>query len=152
MFRKYFPHSRIIGVDNKPQAKRLEAEGFEIRVGDLADVDFVRSLRECRPTIIVDDASHIWSHQILSISELFECLESNGIFIMEDINTSFQPLRDRYSDQGDFSGYDFVTKVCETLHESGNDHLSDCPFRESIRKVAGSVLIRGRSIGIRPSS
>ena len=93
MFQKYFPQARIIGVDNKPLAKRLEAEGFEIRVGDLADVSFVRSLRDCRPSIIVDDASHIWSHQILSISELFNSLEAGGVFIMEDINTSFQPLR-----------------------------------------------------------
>ena len=139
MFRSYFPQARIIGVDNKPRSRRLEAEGFEIRVGDLADPDFVRSLREYRPTILIDDASHIWSHQILSISELYDTVENGGIFIMEDINTSFGSLRDKYSGATDFSGYDFVEAVCRTMHAFDPDHLSRTPCPESIQRVAGET-------------
>jgi hypothetical protein len=139
MFRKYLPEARIVGVDNKRRAKRLEAEGFEICVGDLGDPDFVRSLRRFRPSIIVDDASHLWAHQILSISELYGSLESGGLFIMEDINTSFGPLRSKYGEEAGFSGHDFVAEVCRTIHSFDLGHLDRTPCRDGVRRVAADT-------------
>ena len=43
MWRDYFgPQARIIGVDFNPEARRLEADGFEIHIGNQADPAFWR--------------------------------------------------------------------------------------------------------------
>jgi len=41
MWRDYFgPKARIIGIDLNPNAKKWEAEGFEIFIGSQSDIDF----------------------------------------------------------------------------------------------------------------
>ena len=125
MLKEYFRRAKIIGVDIKSSAKKLELEGFEIYIGDLSELDFLRKLRGYNPDIIIDDASHIWAHQILAISELFDVIPSGGLYVMEDINTSFSHLREKYSNGSAFSGYDFVRSVCDTIHSFELDHLND---------------------------
>lgn len=136
MLKAYFPKADIVGVDNKPAARRLTNDGFRIEVGDLSKIEFLRRLRRYRPTILIDDASHLWSHQILAMAELYDTLPSGGIYVMEDINTSFGHLRETYSEGTTFSGHDFVNAVCTAIHAFDREHLNAVPYPEYVSYVA----------------
>ena len=136
MLKAYFPQAAIIGVDNKPAARRLTADGFRIEIGDLGKIEFLRKLRRHRPTILIDDASHLWSHQILAMAELYDTIPPGGIYVMEDINTSFGRMRETYADGTTFSGHDFVNAVSTALHTFDDEHLKGLPYPEYIAYVA----------------
>ena len=89
-WKSYFPNASIVGVDNKTEARSVAQERIGIEVGDLGRIEYVKALADkYTPRVIVDDASHIWSHQILALEGLFWSLESGGIYILEDVHTSF---------------------------------------------------------------
>ena len=44
-----------------------------------------------RPNVILDDGSHVASHQLESFKVLFPLLQDGGIYIIEDIHTSYVP-------------------------------------------------------------
>lgn len=97
----YFPRANIVGVDVRPDAKDVETERVSIEIGNCGEPAFLRRLGEkYKPGVIIDDASHKWSHQIGALETLFGALEPGGIFIVEDLGTSFEPLRQKnYADQ-----------------------------------------------------
>lgn len=56
-----------------------DKEGIERFRQEMADVEF---------DIIIDDASHIWQHQMNLVSGLHSLLKKDGIYIIEDIHFS----------------------------------------------------------------
>ena len=91
MWKRYFQRAQIFGVDIDEACRVYAEERIEIRIGDLSQDEMLESLKEIRPHIIVDDASHFWSHQIKALFALFPALPSGGIYILEDLETSFHP-------------------------------------------------------------
>lgn len=113
MWEEYFERAKIVGVDISEKCRELEQGSIEIIVGDLQETDFIESLKRCTPSIIVDDASHMWSHQIKALSILFPCLPSGGIYILEDLGTSFRvPGLEMYAD-ATTTGYEFCSAIAE---------------------------------------
>ena len=92
MWKRFFPQAQVYGVDIDENCRAYEEERIKIRIGDLSQDDMLESLKEIRPHIIVDDASHFWSHQIKALFTLFPALPSGGVYILEDMETSFHPL------------------------------------------------------------
>ncbi len=91
MWQEYFPRAEIFGVDIREGCSQYEDERIHIMQADLSDVDAVMQLKDIRPQIIIDDASHIVSHQLLALFTLFDALPSGGIYILEDLETSLNP-------------------------------------------------------------
>ena len=91
MWREYFPHAEIFGVDIVERARQYEEERIHIIQADLSELQQVARLREIEPQIIIDDASHIVSHQLLALFTLFDVLPSGGVYILEDLETSLNP-------------------------------------------------------------
>lgn len=90
---EFFPKAQIVGVDIRPDTKSVASDRILIEVGDCGDPDFLTELvRRYRPTVVVDDASHAWSHQVLSFEKFFPALPPGGVFICEDLHTSFAEL------------------------------------------------------------
>lgn len=58
--------------------------------------------------IIIDDGSHVPEHQLLTLNTLWKLLKPGGIYIIEDIETSFWGKSSIY-------GYNFNSKVINTL-------------------------------------
>ena len=91
IWKEYFPlANKIVVADNKKSAQELEALGSNIKVvvGDLGNSQTL-SLLKGSYDFIIDDASHIWRHQIDGFNVLFEGLKPGGLYIVEDIQTSF---------------------------------------------------------------
>lgn len=100
-WREYFTQANIVGVDKKEVSRTVAGERLAIEIGDCGHPDFLSTVAmKYQPDIIIDDASHKWSHQILSFEYMFPHLQPNGIFIMEDLGTSFEPYNEmpRYAD------------------------------------------------------
>jgi hypothetical protein len=97
VWKEYFQGASVHVADIKESARNLEREGFHVHVGDLGNMDFVQGLAKQKWDFVIDDASHLWSHQILAFRTLFPSVVSGGIFIMEDLCTSYAHFRKEYS-------------------------------------------------------
>ncbi len=94
MWKEYFgPKAKIFGVDINPLCKKLEEEQIEILIGDQQDRKFLRSLKNKVPRIdiLIDDGGHTMKQQINTYEELFFCISDNGVYLCEDLHTSYWP-------------------------------------------------------------
>ena len=95
MWKKFFGlQSRIVGIDINEECRKYEDQDSEIfvRIGSQSDQKFLRVIvQEFGPfDLIIDDGSHVASHQISSFNYLFEFgLRNNGIYFIEDIHAAY---------------------------------------------------------------
>lgn len=90
-WKKYFKDPQVTGVDIDPACKQFEANGVNIRIGSQDDKGFLLSVeKEFGPfDIIIDDGGHTMHQQILTFETLYPLLKEEGIFVIEDIQTSY---------------------------------------------------------------
>lgn len=82
--------------------------------------------------VIIDDGSHITSHQIKSIEYLWSKLKKSGFYILEDLHTSFRP---EYIDT-DITTYEFVSGEKEV--DSLKDIKNQIQEVDIFRRIPGS--------------
>lgn len=95
MWHEYFKRGKIIGVDiyNKVGIMNSRTKFYQISQDDKASLTSMIET-EGRPDIIIDDASHINPLTIKTFEILFPLLKNGGIYIVEDLETSY------WSDKG----------------------------------------------------
>ena len=94
MWKHYFgPQARIVGVDIDPECAAFAEEQVEIIIGSQEDRTFLRSLTERIPIIdiLIDDGGHTMAQQITTFEELFPRVASDGVYLCEDLHTSYWP-------------------------------------------------------------
>lgn len=94
MWRDFFAAgSAVTFIDIDPACKALELPGTDIRIGDQTDAGFLGALgQEKGPfDLIVDDGGHQMHQQITSFRALWPHLKDGGIYIVEDVHTSYWP-------------------------------------------------------------
>lgn len=93
MWRRYFPNAQIIGLDYFDKSPHAEKR-IRIYQGDQADENRLRQIVEevGRPDIIIDDGSHENRHVRKSFEILFPLLADDGIYAIEDTQTSYWPV------------------------------------------------------------
>jgi hypothetical protein len=92
LWRKYFgPEAVIFGIDIDPACADRVDSPSQVRIGSQADAAFLRSVVEemGTPDIILDDGSHVAEHQIVSFQTLFPLLGDGGLYVIEDVCTSY---------------------------------------------------------------
>ena len=92
MWRDYFGEkAKIYGVDINPRCKELEEENIKIFIGSQSDRKFLKSLVKQIPPIdiLIDDGGHTMKQQIASYEELINHVKDDGIFLSEDLHTSY---------------------------------------------------------------
>ena len=91
-WRDYFPKAQVTGIDI--QKKVLDfGPRVAIRQGSQVDPDFLAALVAERGPfdLIVDDGSHRNEHVVETFRLLFPTLKPGGIYVVEDVQTSFMP-------------------------------------------------------------
>jgi Methyltransferase domain len=90
MWAAFFPAARIIGLDVEDKS-RLAGDRITILRGDQGDRDFLeRMALEHGPfDVVVDDGSHQSRHVVTSFEALFPHLADDGIYAIEDLQTSY---------------------------------------------------------------
>lgn len=92
MWRDYFgPKARIIGVDLNPNAKKWEADGFEIYIGSQSNEEFWSEFkREVGGIdVVLDDGGHTYEQQIITSECLLSAINDGGMILVEDTHTSY---------------------------------------------------------------
>jgi hypothetical protein len=89
-WRAYFPHASIAGFDiePKPEMTRGRVRVYQGDQGSAADLDRVCAA-EAPFDLIIDDGSHFNRHQLFSFHHLFPHLKDGGIYVIEDVQTSY---------------------------------------------------------------
>ena len=140
-WKEYFNNSKIYGMDNwtkgfssyKSVIERLNKEGITIFEGDQADIDDLKQLVELYGDfdIIIDDGGHTMLQQQLSFGFLFKYLKSGGIYVVEDLVTSYWGFdRDQHKDfPSYFEDEDKITtleylKLLQKTGKSSNKFVS----------------------------
>lgn len=92
MWKDYFgPDAIIVGVDIETACKEFAEKQITIEIGDQADPAFWASFKQKYPPfdIILDDGGHTMRQQITTLNCLFDHVSDGGIFVIEDLCTSY---------------------------------------------------------------
>jgi hypothetical protein len=88
----YFPFASIIGCDIED---RQTLQGGRIRIHQLdqsSEAQLITLAETEGPfDIIIDDGSHVNSHQILTAQVLLPHVKPGGLYVVEDVQTSYWP-------------------------------------------------------------
>jgi hypothetical protein len=165
MWRKFWGEDvRIIGIDLNPEAKKWEAEGFEIFIGDQADSSFWERFFEDIGAIdiLLDDGGHTFEQQIVTYQNALPHMKDGGLLVVEDTHTSF--MHD-FGGPSRYSFMSFAKNIADGIHyRSGNiakanyeTQVASINFYESIiafyidRQIAGAkstpVVNEGQNFG-----
>jgi demethylmacrocin O-methyltransferase len=90
MWRDYFPHASIVGLDLHDKSFVAD-DRIRVYQGDQSDADVLSRIVTENPDlkVVVDDGSHICAHVIASFHILFPLLPQDGIYAIEDTQTSY---------------------------------------------------------------
>ena len=131
MWKEYFgPGARIYGIDIDPSCKEHEEDQVEIFIGDQANRQFLRSVAEEIPRIdiLLDDGGHKMKQQIATFEELFPHIHENGVYLCEDLHTSYwQKYGGGYRKRGTFIEYskNFIDQINAWHSKSGRLEVTD---------------------------
>jgi len=140
MWKHYFgPRAKIFGVDINPHCERLAEEQVQIFIGDQGDRKFLKSLAAQIPRIdvLIDDGGHTMEQQINTFEELFGHIGSQGVYICEDLHTSYWPdWNGGYRRPGTFIEYSkaFIDYI-HAWHSAEPDHFNINNFTKSVHSL-----------------
>jgi SAM-dependent methyltransferase len=89
---EFFTRAEIFAVDINPACKALESSRVRVFIGDQADTAFLESVADAAGgwfDIIIDDGGHFVHQQITSFNALFSHVVPGGIYVIEDLHTSY---------------------------------------------------------------
>jgi hypothetical protein len=93
-FQDYFPNSQIVGLDivDKSEFNNSRITTQILDQGNKTHLD--KFVTQCKKSnikfdIILDDGSHDVAHQQITFGKLFPILKPGGIYILEDLGSSY---------------------------------------------------------------
>ncbi len=92
LWLELFPKMHIYGLDINPNKEINKNERYTIIKGDQSvQADLVNAINKIEHPLwfINDDGSHIPEHQLLTFNTMFPKLEVGGVYIIEDVETSY---------------------------------------------------------------
>lgn len=92
MWATYFPKGRIFGIDvyDKTSLSRGRVKVFQC--SQIDETRLTEIAREAGPfDFVIDDGSHANAHQIESFRILWPFVKDGGVYIIEDVQTSYWP-------------------------------------------------------------
>ncbi|EHQ27841.1 class I SAM-dependent methyltransferase [Mucilaginibacter paludis] len=92
MWKEYFgDKAKIYGIDINPNCKEVEEDNIQIFIGSQSDRTFLKKVKSEIPPIdiLIDDGGHTMLQQIVSFEELFDHIKPDGVYLCEDMHTSY---------------------------------------------------------------
>lgn len=94
LWREFFgQQATIFGVDIDPACAAFDGISGQVRIGSQDDPAFLRRVVEEMGgvDVVLDDGSHVASHQRASFDALFPLLSDGGLYLIEDLHTAYWP-------------------------------------------------------------
>lgn len=128
IYAKYLKNAQIYGIDINPNVcnmelgKNITTFCFDINLRD----KFLSTLKDIKFDIIIDDGSHMQNDVINTFEFLFDKLKPGGVYIVEDMHTSYWK-----SFQGSYKGKNTSIEYFKTLI----DYINFYHIREDFNSV-----------------
>ncbi len=123
IWRDFFPNAQICGLDIVK--KDFSINGVEFFMGDQSDHKFLKTIIDKYKSfdIIIDDGSHLSKHIISSFSYLYSYLNDNGLYVIEDLQTSYIPRYggSRIKLNKSNTSMNFFKKLADSVNYEHND-------------------------------
>jgi len=138
LWRNYLGDKATIhGIDIDPKCAALVNSPNQVHIGSQDDPVFLHDVvaKMGGVDVVLDDGSHIGRHQIASFNALFPLLPEGGLYMIEDMHTSYWP--------GNFEGgfrrrgtaIEFIKDVIDDLHGWYHDRKLGTPARDEVYAV-----------------
>lgn len=128
----YFPHAFIYGIDIGFELEDDRVRVFKADQSSKADLMKVQAMINIPVHFIIDDGSHIPDHQLSTFTHYFRyILEPGGIYIVEDIETSYWNKNSLYGYPTNY-GYKHPASFIEAVKP-----IADSINKEYLNSAAG---------------
>lgn len=148
LWQDYFPNGRVFGLDIYDKSAH-EDKRIKTFIGSQNEPSFLRELASKigKIDIIIDDGSHVNEHIITSFNVLFPLLGEDGIYVIEDINTSYSASYGGSSTDLDSksTAIGMVKDLIDSLHYQfigGRVHTMSDGHIQSIHCYPGIIFIK----------
>jgi cephalosporin hydroxylase len=156
MWKEYFgPKAKIYGIDTNPLCKDLEEDNIKIFIGSQSDPEFLNEVKKSIPTvdILIDDGGHTMEQQIVSYEVLFDHVQDNGVYLCEDLHTSYWPkFGGGFKKKGTFIEYskEFIDQL--NAHHSTENGLKVNDFTKTVDSIHyyDSILVIEKKLRPKP--
>lgn len=136
---RMFPNAQIHGLDVNPICATLNGtlgERVSVLVGDATNPKTLATLPEF--DVIIDDGAHVPQMQAATFVYLFQHkLSANGVYVIEDLEHSYQDWwkREPWFVLGNF--FDFVRNRIDDMHRAytSPEKATQNPYSLHIRKI-----------------
>jgi len=144
MWQEYFPNAeKIIGIDIDQQCKRFESDKIEIYIGKQEDKKFIDSIPG-EFDIVIDDGGHTMKQQQSSFKFLFPRVKDGGLYVIEDLHTSYWS---EFADSGYQSTIEWLKFIIDEIHF----WAPKTPRGSLLAKISNSIRVRTGGRAQRPS-
>jgi len=152
-WQEYFPNATLHFIDIDPNSFKLHSHGIskERCKFHLVDQGNEESLKKFAEEvkgdfdIIIDDGGHTMKQQILSFKVLFPLLKSGGIYVIEDLHTSYWPA---YIQGHPETCIDFLKRLADDVNfiaaQTGSADIQKIP--EAIKQKANFYQLSIKSL------
>jgi cephalosporin hydroxylase len=92
MWEEYLPSARISAIDIDEKCMSYQSERSRVFIGSQTDKGFLLQVVKASGghfDVIIDDGGHYVDQQLTSFQVLFPTLRSGGIYVIEDLETSY---------------------------------------------------------------
>jgi hypothetical protein len=143
MWRDYFTQAKVVTFDIHSKSPHL-FNGVSFMKGSQDDAYFLESLVRVHghPLVFIDDASHINDLTIATFEIMFPMLLSGGIYVVEDIETSYY-CRDGFGgveNPIDFNANTSMNYFRKALNDLNSQYISNyIPEPENIHRDIESI-------------
>lgn len=80
--------------------------------------------------VIIDDGSHVPAHQFVSLVNLWKTLKPGGVYIVEDIETSYWGKSEIYGYKFDSNKFSFIEKIIGSVQNVNSEFIQHNKIKE----------------------
>ncbi len=122
LWRDFFKGADITVMDIDQKSVE-DAKFIKLDQSSREELKNYANLHEECHHIIVDDGSHVPQHQILTLVNLWQTLKPGGVYIVEDIETSYWGKAGIYGYRFDSGKINFVESVIQCVHQVNSEFI-----------------------------
>ena len=138
---KYFVNSTIIGVDKNPYYKKFYSKKIHSLFCDVSDEVSLHQLTDHLKDeidIIIDDASHIPYHQLITFIKMFDSLKSGGIYVIEELDV-YKSYPEVYGSRFKDDEESVIRKFLYDVKDKINPNLEKNPHNLEISMIKEKI-------------
>ena len=147
-WREYFPRGSIIGVDSNPDTLAHASDRISIEIANQSNETDLKRVASLGPfDLVLDDGSHIWSHQIRTFQLLAPAVRPGGFYVIEDLDTSYGRYKAFYG--GGISAAAYLHRLSDWVvgnRQMFNDHKLDTHLRAIWPTIDFVVFYQGTGL------